>query len=88
MVWLALVFGLLGLTPIHLLSAGEGEERVPTGKRPIEPIEIRSARETDLSYRLHDLEQEVSRLGQEINYLKDRNRSLERQIDDLRSRHV
>lgn len=37
--------------------------------------------------RLNDLERRVARLEEEINFLEDKTRNLDRRIDDLRSRH-
>ena len=85
---LALFFVLLSLTGGPLAFADEREEPDRTKKRPADKGKIHAAGETHLRDRLRSLEQDIGWMKQEIRYLKDRNKTLEHRINDLRSRHT
>ncbi len=85
--FLSLLFWLLfflTLPPGGEGRAGGGEENLALS----EGEKMHLARETDLKNRVQEVERQVAWLGEEIRFLKEQTRNLDRRVDDLRNRHV
>lgn len=71
-----------------ILSASDFPKVEKDSEKPSKQEVIRPLEEGLLKNRLQDLERRQSQLEQDLHFMEEKIRSLDRRIDDLRSRHI